>query len=228
MLELDTVHTYYGASHILQGVSFSIGAGEVVAMLGRNGAGKTTTIRTIVGWTPPRSGQVRFERQELSRLPAHHIVRRGIGLAPQGWRIFRNLSVRENLTLGMRPGEWTLARVYELFPRLRERERHRGSQLSGGEQQMVAIARALLLQPRLLLLDEASEGLAPLLVREIGAVLRRLRETGLSILLVEQNLSLALGVATRVIVLARGSVVFEGAPDILRQDLEVQKRFLGV
>lgn len=228
MLELDTVHTYYGASHILQGVSLTVGAGEVVALLGRNGAGKTTTLRTIVGWTPPRSGRVRFEGQDLAGLPAYHIVRRGLGLAPQGWRIFRNLSVQENLTLGMRPGPWTLARVYELFPRLRERERHRGSQLSGGEQQMVSIARALLLQPRLLLLDEVSEGLAPLLVREIGVVLQQLRKTGLSILLVEQNIALALGIADRVLVLARGRVVFEGAPDALRQDGAAQQRFLGV
>jgi branched-chain amino acid transport system ATP-binding protein len=159
---------------------------------------------------------------------AHTTVRRGLGIAPQGWRIFRNLTVRENLTLGMRAGEWTLDRVYELFPRLRERERHHSIQLSGGEQQMVNIARALLLQPRLLLLDEVSEGLAPLLVREIGAVLHRLRETGLSILLVEQNLPLALGLVDRVVVLNRGSVAFEGTPDALRHDHEVQKEFLGV
>jgi branched-chain amino acid transport system ATP-binding protein len=228
MLKLEAVNTYYGASHILQGVSLCVGAGEAVALLGRNGAGKTTTLRTIIGWTPPRSGRVIFDGQNLAGLPAHHAVRRGLGIAPQGWRIFRNLSVRENLTLGMRSGEWTLERVYSLFPRLRERERHHSAQLSGGEQQMVSIARALLLQPRLLLLDEVSEGLAPLLVREIGAVLERLRETGLAILLVEQNLPLALGLADRVVVLNRGSVAFAGTPDALRHDPEVQKKFLGV
>ncbi len=233
MLEVETVHTYYGESHILHGVSLRVAAGEAVAILGRNGAGKTTLIRSIVGFTPPRAGTVRLEGRVIHRLPPYRIARLGIGLVPQGRRIFAPLTVRENLLLGARPADgggagWTEERVLSLFPRLRERAGQSGGTLSGGEQQMLAVARALLTNPRLLLLDEPSEGLAPLVVREIGRVLARLKGEGLSILLVEQNLLLALRVADRVYVMNKGQIVYHGAPSELDASDEVKRRFLGV
>ncbi len=230
VLEAENVHTYYGDSHILHGVSLRVGAGEAVAILGRNGAGKTTLIRTIVGFTPPRAGLVRFRDEALQGAPAHEIARRGVGLVPQGRRIFAPLSVSENLTLGARsaPDGWTLERIYAAFPRLRERASQGGGTLSGGEQQMLAVARALMTNPRLLLLDEPSEGLAPIVVREIGRVLVRLKGEGLSILLVEQNVPLALRVADRVYVMSKGQIVYHGSPSELNANEDVKRRFLGV
>ena len=228
MLEVDGIHTYYGESHVLHGVSLRVAPGEAVALLGRNGAGKTTAIRSIVGFTPPRAGRVLFEGQAIERWPAYRIARRGLALVPQGRRIFAPLSVRENLLLGARSEGWTLERVFGLFPRLRERQAQLGGTLSGGEQQMLAIARALLTNGRLLLLDEPSEGLAPLIVREIGTTLQALKAQRLSLLLVEQNYHLALRVADRVYVMNKGQIVYQGTPAGLEADEEVKRRYLGV
>ena len=228
MLEVDGIHTYYGESHVLHGVSLRVAPGEAVALLGRNGAGKTTAIRSIVGFTPPRAGRVLFEGQAIERWPAYRIARRGLALVPQGRRIFAPLSVRENLRLGARSEGWTLERVFDLFPRLRERQAQLGGTLSGGEQQMLAIARALLTNGRLLLLDEPSEGLAPLIVREIGTILTALKAERLSLLLVEQNYHLALRVADRVYVMNKGQIVYQGTPAGLEADEEVKRRYLGV
>jgi len=228
VLEVDGIHTYYGESHVLHGVSLRVAPGEAVALLGRNGAGKTTAIRSIVGFTPPRAGRVVFEGRAIERWPSYRIARHGLALVPQGRRIFAPLSVRENLLLGARASGWTLERVFELFPRLREREAQAGGTLSGGEQQMLAIARALLTNGRLLLLDEPSEGLAPLIVREIGTTLQALKAQRLSLLLVEQNYHLALRVADRVYVMNKGQIVYEGTPAGLETDEEIKRRYLGV
>jgi branched-chain amino acid transport system ATP-binding protein len=228
MLDVEAIHTYYGDSHVLHGVSLRVGAGEAVAVLGRNGAGKTTAIRSIVGFTPPRAGRVVFEGQAIERWPAYRIARRGLAVVPQGRRIFAPLSVRENLLLGARAEGFTLERIYALFPRLRERQEQSGGTLSGGEQQMLAIGRALLTNSRLILLDEPSEGLAPMIVREIGRILLALKAERLSLLLVEQNYHLALRVADRVYVMSKGQIVWEGTPAGLEADEEVKRRYLGV
>jgi branched-chain amino acid transport system ATP-binding protein len=228
MLDVEAIHTYYGDSHVLHGVSLRVAPGEAVALLGRNGAGKTTAIRSIVGFTPPRAGRVVFEGQAIERWPSYRIARHGLALVPQGRRIFAPLSVRENLLLGARPQGWTLERIFALFPRLREREGQAGGTLSGGEQQMLAIGRALLTNGRLLLLDEPSEGLAPLIVREIGRILFALKAEGLSLLLVEQNYHLALRVADRVYVMNKGQIVYQGTPAGLEADEEIKRRYLGV
>jgi len=228
MLDVETIHTYYGDSHVLHGVSLRVRAGEAVALLGRNGAGKTTTIRSIVGFTPPRTGRVVFEGLPIERWPPYRVARHGLALVPQGRRIFAPLSVRENLLLGARAEGWTLERVFALFPRLRERESQAGGTLSGGEQQMLAIGRALMTNGRLLLLDEPSEGLAPLIVREIGRILLALKAERLSLLLVEQNYHLALRVADRVYVMNKGQIVYEGTPAALEADEDVKRRYLGV
>jgi branched-chain amino acid transport system ATP-binding protein len=231
MLDVVGIHTYYGESHVLHGVSLSVGPGEAVALLGRNGAGKTTLISSIMGFTPPRAGRILLEGEPIQRWPAHRIARRGLALVPQGRRIFAPLTVRENLLLGARSAPsagWTLERVFDLFPRLRERASQAGGTLSGGEQQMLAVGRALLTNGRVLLLDEPSEGLAPIVVREIGRILGRLKGERLPILLVEQNYHLALGVADRVYVMSKGQIVYEGTPAELRANEEVKRRYLGV
>jgi len=228
VLEVENIQTYYGESHVLHGVSVRVALGEAVALLGRNGAGKTTLIRSVAGMTPPRDGRVVFDGQAVERWPAYRIARRGLALVPQGRRIFAPLSVRENLLLGARPGGWRLDKVYDLFPRLREREEQSGGTLSGGEQQMLAIGRALMTNGRMLVLDEPSEGLAPLVVREIGRVVQGLKGERLSILLVEQNYHLALRVADRVYVMNKGQIVWEGTPANLEADEEIKRRFLGV
>ena len=228
MLEVAGVHTYYGDSHVLHGVSLDVRPGEAVALLGRNGVGKTTLIRTIVGFTPPREGAVRYAGREIHRLPPHRIARAGLALVPQGRRIFAPLSVTENLGIGARRGAWTAERVHDIFPRLRERRSQAGGTLSGGEQQMLAIGRALMTNPSLVLLDEPSEGLAPIVVREIGRVLVRLKEAGLAILLVEQNVPLALRVADRVYVMSKGQIVYHGASSALDAAEDVKRRFLGI
>ncbi len=228
-LEVEAIHTYYGESHVLHGISLRVNPGEVLAILGRNGMGKTTLVRSIVGFTPPRDGHVRYKGAEITRLPSFHMVELGMALVPQGRRVFPSLSVRENLEVARRgPGRWSLEQVYALFPRLRERAANRANKLSGGEQQMLAIGRALMSNPDLLLLDEPTEGLAPLLVREVGRVLAELKRSGLSILLVEQNLALALSVADRVHVLSRGQIVHSGTPDDLMTNEDVKTRYLGV
>ena len=230
LLALHNIHTYYGESHVLHGVSLTVGPGEAVALLGRNGAGKTTTIRTIIGFTPAREGTVRFRGQDVTRLAPHHIARLGVGLVPQGRRIFPDLTVIENLRLGERPqpGGWTLEKVFDYFPQLRARAHLRGSALSGGEHQMLAIGRALMTNPVLLLMDEPSEGLSPLLVREIGRIISELKRERLAILLVEQNLPFALNVADRVYVMNKGQIVFSGTPAALAADEAVKHQFLGV
>jgi branched-chain amino acid transport system ATP-binding protein len=229
VLELTDVHTYYGDSHVLQGLTLGVGPSEVVTILGRNGMGKTTLVRSIIGFTPPRRGRVAFKGEDVTRWPPFRMVERGMALVPQGRRVFPSLSVRENLDVARRGrGRWTLARVLELFPRLGERAGSRAGKLSGGEQQMLAIGRALMTNPDLLLMDEPTEGLAPLLVREVGRVLGELKREGLSILLVEQNLPLALGVADRVHILSRGQIVHSGRPAELLSNEDVKSRYLGV
>jgi branched-chain amino acid transport system ATP-binding protein len=229
VLEVEDIHTYYGESHILQGVSLTVGAGEVLTILGRNGMGKTTLIGSIVGFTPPRQGRVRFKGEDITRWPPFRMIKLGMALVPQGRRVFPSLTVSENLDVARRgQGRWTLERIYEVFPRLRDRARNRANKLSGGEQQMLAIGRALMSNPELLLMDEPTEGLAPLLVREVGRVIGELKKAGLSILLVEQNLPLALSVADRVHVLSRGQIVHSGTPAGLMANEEVKSRYLGV
>jgi branched-chain amino acid transport system ATP-binding protein len=228
-LEVDGVHTYYGESHVLHGISLRVAPGEVLAILGRNGMGKTTLIRSIVGFTPPRRGHVRYKDTDITWLPPFRMVELGMALVPQGRRVFPSLSVRENLDVARRgAGRWSLEQVYTLFPRLRDRAANRANKLSGGEQQMLAIGRALMSNPELLLMDEPTEGLAPLLVREVGRVIAELKRSGLSILLVEQNLALALSVADRVHVLSRGQIVHTGPPAELMRNDDVKTRYLGV
>jgi len=231
ILEIKDVHTYYGDSHVLQGVSLNIEKGDVVALLGRNGAGKTTLVHTIIGFNPPRSGKIVFDGVDITSLKTHLIARLGIGLIPQGRRVFRSLTVSENLDIAARPGHalnFSMDEVFSLFPNLRARFRSRGRNLSGGEQQMLACGRALVGNPTLLMLDEPSEGLAPLLVREVEGVIRKIKAEGLSILLVEQNFSFALRLADYVYVMNRGVVVHESSPEELQQNSEVKSKYLGV
>jgi ABC-type branched-chain amino acid transport systems, ATPase component len=230
VLAVEDIHSYYGDSHVLQGVSLTIRPEELVCILGRNGAGKTTTIRSIIGLTCPRRGRVAFGDREVTGMPPERIAGLGIGLVPQGRKIFSDLTVQENLLFAARPklGSWNLARAYKAFPRLQERKHNRGNQLSGGEQQMLSIARALLANPKLLLMDEPSDGLAPMIIREIGEIIAEVRREGLSVLLVEQNLALGLGLADRCYVLNKGVTVYEGSPDDLRANEDVKHRYLGV
>jgi branched-chain amino acid transport system ATP-binding protein len=226
---VQEIHTYYGESHVLQGVSLQVNQGELVALLGRNGAGKTTTMSSIIGLNPVRRGKVVLNGRDVTHQPPHAIASAGVGLVPQGRRIFAPLSVKENLVFAQRStGPWTLDRVYELFPRLAERQHNAGNSLSGGEQQMLAIGRALLMNPRLMLMDEPSEGLAPMLVREIGRVIGELKQSGIAILLAEQNLTMALSVADRCYVLNKGQVVAESSAESLKADDQLKHRFLGV
>jgi branched-chain amino acid transport system ATP-binding protein len=229
-LAVHDLHAYYGESHVLQGVSLDVGKGESVALLGRNGAGKTTTINAIVGFVRPRGGTVRVGDRDITGKPPHRVAAAGVALVPQGRRVFADLTVHENLTIAARQngGGWDLARVLALFPSLERRLGNRGDELSGGEQQMVAIGRALLRDPALLLLDEPSEGLAPKLVTEVGDALVRLRESGLSLLLVEQNLALATRVAQRVYVMNKGTIVFSGTTAELAAAGDIEARYLGV
>jgi branched-chain amino acid transport system ATP-binding protein len=210
LLEAVDLHTFYGASHVLHGVSFSLAEGETVTLMGRNGMGKTTTIRSVLGLTPPRSGQVRVQGTSVTGWPAHRIAGLGIALVPEGRGIFPTLTVRENLLVAQRPGRWSEERALALFPRLRERLGHLGSQLSGGEQQMLSIARALLTNPRLVILDGATEGLAPLIRQEIWSAVRRLREEGMASLIVDKEVSTLLELGDRHLILLKGVVVFAG------------------
>jgi branched-chain amino acid transport system ATP-binding protein len=229
MLEVREIHTYYGDSHILQGVSLKVEKGQVVGLLGRNGMGKTTLIHSIIGFIPLRQGQVLFKGHEINAWPSNRVVSLGLGLVPQGRRVFPSLTVFENLMVANKRngGPWTVERVMELFPRLWERRDHRAGKLSGGEQQMLAIARALMTNPELLLMDEPTEGLAPLLVREVRGVIENLKSQGLSILLVEQNLPLALRVSDEVHVLSRGRIVHSCSPQALWENEEIKSRYLG-
>ncbi len=231
MLSLENVDSYYGGSHILHGISLAVREGEVVCLLGRNGAGKTTTILTVMGYLHPRRGTIRFKERDIGGLPPYAVARLGVGFVPQERGIFPSLSVRENLTVfarNARSGYWTLQRVFDLFPGLQARERNLGFQLSGGEQQMLSIARALMLDPVLLLLDEPSEGLAPMIVKEIVDVLKHLRGKGMAILLVEQNLRVALAVADRHHVMNKGEICFTGGSEELENSESVLRSYLSV
>lgn len=231
ILSLNGVDTYYGDSHILHNVNFEQRRGEVIALLGRNGVGKTTTIHTILGMPPPRHGSITFQGQSIAGLPTFSVVQRGIGWVPQGHRIFPTLSVVENLELAVakaRTGRWTLAEMYRLFPRLDERRYARGDALSGGEQQMLAIARALVQNPDLILMDEPSEGLSPRLVQEVEDIIVHLHQHGVSILLVEQNLHFALAVAQRVLIMNKGAIVFAGGIADIANNPALTQQYLGV
>lgn len=235
MLELDNVHTYYGTSHILQGVTFTVPKGKCYALLGRNGAGKTTTIHSIAGLIPSKQGKILFDGHPIQGLSAWKISRLGIGLVPQGRRIFPSLTVRENLTMSQRRNPQTSGRkqydlqdIYDLFPILKERENNWGNELSGGQQQMLAIGRALLTNPEFLLMDEPSEGLAPVIIEQIGDVVLKLKENHLSILMVEQNIDLACRVADQILIMNKGTLVWNGTPQEFLENEKVMHRYLGV
>lgn len=235
MLEISDLHSYYDTAHVLRGVDLTVAPGEVVALLGRNGMGKTTLVRSVAGTTPPtvRRGRITWDAQDIVGLPSYEVARRGIGLVPQGRRIFGSLTVEENLTTTARPGSngggWNLAAVFEFFPRLAERRGSRGRHLSGGEQQMLAVGRALLTNPRLLLMDEPSEGLAPIVLGQIRERLELLKGGDITILLVEQNLGLALRLADHVHILGEdGRIAWHGRPDELEAAPDIKHRHLGV
>ena len=233
LLAVDALHTFYGKSHVLRDVSFAVPAGQITVLLGRNGAGKTTTLRSIMGLTPPRAGAVRFKDRDITGQPPHRVFELVVGYVPEGRQIFPHLDVGENLRLATRrvgdSTRWTLDRIFEYFPVLRERWRQPGRSLSGGEQQMLAIARALVGHPDLVMLDEPSQGLAPRLVRELGTLMLRLKGEGVTILLVEQNARMALSVSDQVLVLGKGTVVFAGpTAEFHRHEAELKGRYLSV
>ena len=228
MLDMRGVHAFYGSSHVLHGVSLRVEAGEIATLLGRNGMGKTTTLRAILGLVRPSQGSIEFDGSPIAGARTHRIARMGIGWVPEDREIFPNLTVEENLVMAARPGQWTLGRVYELFPNLGARRRHWGDQLSGGEAQMLAIGRALLTQPRLLLMDEATEGLSPLLRQQIWRVIEAIREQGVAILLVDKHIHKLLSLAGRHTVLSKGRVAFAGSSDELRRNLDSLHETLAI
>ena len=236
MLKLVDVNTYYGDSHILQGVSLSVERGQVVTVLGRNGVGKTTLLHSVVSFVKPRAGRVLIDNEDITNLTTHQIMRKGLTLVPQGRRVFRSLSVAENLSIPFRcpPPDggmnqaWKIEKVYDTFPTLRARRQQRAGNLSGGEQQMLAMGRALVSGPKIILLDEPSEGLAPVIVQQISEVIRQLAEQGIAVLLVEQNFNMALKLASRIFVMSRGLIVHESSPEELAHNQEVKARFLGM
>jgi len=231
MLQLNNINTYYGESHILHGVTLNVKEGEVAVLLGRNGMGKTTTIHSIIGFTPPKKGEVIYKGNPIQHKQNYQIAKLGIGLIPQGKRIFSNLTVKENLTttaVDYKNGKWSLKKIYDLFPRLKERETSMGGNLSGGEQQMLSFGRALMTEPDILLLDEPTEGLSPLMVKEIATIIKQLKDMNMSMLLVEQNLAMALSVADEVYILNKGEVVFEGTPQELNENEEIKNRHLAL
>ena len=234
VLSLGGIDAFYGDSHVLHGVGFTVHAGRLLALLGRNGAGKTTCLNTVIGFLPPRQGKVALFGEAIAGLAPETIARKGVGLVPQGRRVFRNLSVDENLRVAARPpasrsqNAWSLERVYDVFPRLRERRTQASGLLSGGEQQMLAIGRALMSNPRVLLMDEPSEGLAPQIVHEVARIIAALKADGLSIVLVEQNIKMSLNVADDVVLLNTGRVVYEGDVAGVRNDERLVAQHLGV
>jgi branched-chain amino acid transport system ATP-binding protein len=229
VLHVQDIHTYYRDSYILQGVTLKLEPGQVVALLGRNGVGKTTLARSIVGLTPAKRGNILFKDFDITHMPAHRIARMGIGLVPQGRRVFRSLTVREHLQVTARgDGRWTFERIIELFPNLHERLRSVAGKLSGGEQQMLAAGRALVGNPALLVMDEPTEGLAPLMVRELGSAIESLKQAGTSILLIEQQLAFALRYADIVFIMSKGRIVHQCTPAELAADAETKARYLGV
>ncbi len=230
-LEVQDVHTYYGDSYVLKGVNLKVERGSVVAVLGRNGVGKTTLIRTIMGLTPARKGKILYQEKDIAHFPTFKIARLGIGLVPQGRRIFSSLTTKENMTVAIRTGAnlgWSVEKVAARFPNLQARLQTRGIKLSGGEQQMLAFGRALMGDANLLLLDEPTEGLAPLLVAEIGNFIKEIREHGISILIVEQSLPFVLKIADVAYVMSKGVIVHESAPEELQENAEVKSRYLGI
>ena len=230
-LLVEDIHTYYGSSYVLQGVSLEVRAGTIATLLGRNGVGKTTLIRSLMAFTPPRRGRIVLNGQDLRGLPAHRIARLGVALVPQGRRIFPSLSVREHLDIAARApsgGKWTVESLFELFPRLRERASNRAATLSGGERQMLAVARALIGNPEVLLMDEPTEGLSPAMVDQLAALTRELRATGVTILLVEQNLEFALALADEAYVMDKGRIVHRSSASALLQNEQVKRTYLGV
>ena len=232
VLVVDDIHTYYGESYILQGLSLRVASSSVASIVGRNGMGKTTAMRSVMGFTPARRGKIWFRDEDITGRTAYEIARKGLALVPQGRRIFPSLTVKENLAIAGRAqgkkGAWDIKRVLSLFPVLGRRLGNRGNQLSGGEQQMLAIARALVSNPDLILMDEPSEGLAPMVIQEVGAVIKQLRQEGASILLAEQNLPLALDVADYMYVINKGAMVFEGTPAELQARPEIEREYLAV
>ncbi|HSR10468.1 MAG TPA: ABC transporter ATP-binding protein [Thermodesulfobacteriota bacterium] len=234
MLDISKIHTYYGQSHILQGVSLSVEKGEIVLLSGRNGAGKTTTIRSIMGLAPPRSGEIVFLGEKIGGIPVHQVSQKGIGLVPEGRKIIPGLTVFENLKLATLKNrdknrtEALLERVARIFPRLRERWRQEGTSLSGGEQQMLAIARALVSDPSLMLVDEPSEGLSPIMVEKIAEVLVDIQKSGMTILLVEQNTEMALEISSRCYLMDEGMIKFEGSPEEIKGNEEIQREYLAI
>ncbi|HYL89149.1 MAG TPA: ABC transporter ATP-binding protein [Burkholderiales bacterium] len=228
LVEASGLHTYYGSHHILQGVGFTIGRGEAIGLMGRNGMGKTTLLRTILGLVRPREGTIKIKGREATREAPHRIARSGLAYVPEGRGIFPNLTVRENLVMAARPGPWTLQRVLETFPRLAERLQHGGGQLSGGEQQMLTIGRALLTNPELLILDEATEGLAPRIAREIWAIVKSVRESGVATVIVDKNFKAVNAITDRNIILVKGRVAYEGPAADLAARPDVRQAHLGI
>jgi branched-chain amino acid transport system ATP-binding protein len=228
ILEAQGLVAGYGASQVLRSIDFTVHSGETIGLMGRNGMGKTTLIRTLLGLLPAQSGRVLLDGEDVTVLPAFRRAQRGVATVPENRGVFASLSVLENLRLAARDGAWTEARVLELFPRLRQRSRHRGNQLSGGEQQMLAIGRALMTNPRLLILDEATEGLAPLMRDEIWHTIRVVRDSGIAVIVVDKTVSAVLSLADRVTVLVKGGVVYSGSPQVLRDDVELMHQCLGV
>ena len=234
MLELKEIHTYYGLSHVIQGVSLTVEEGEIITLIGRNGAGKTTTLKSIIGLTPPRAGTVTFQGEDITHLPTHLISQRGIAFVPEERRVIPNLTVAENLKIGMLKNKdksknaKLLERAFAYFPRLQERLTQRGGSLSGGEQQMLTMARGLVSDPAIMLIDEPTEGLMPLLVNQIAIILKEMNKDGVTILLVEQNVEMALAISTRGYVIDQGVIQFEGQAKELQQNREIQQRYLGV
>ncbi len=234
MLELREIHTYYGLSHVIQGVSLRVEKGEIITLIGRNGAGKTTTLKSIIGLTPPRTGTVTFQGEDITHLPIHLIAQRGIAFVPEERRVIPNLTVAENLKMGMLKNRdksnnsKLLERAFTYFPRLQERIKQRGDSLSGGEQQMLTIARGLVSDPAIMLIDEPTEGLMPLLVNQIAIILKEMNKDGVTILLVEQNVEMALSISSRGYVIDQGMIQFEGRAKDLQQNREIQQRYLGV
>ena len=232
-LDMDEIHTFLGKSHVLDGVSLNIEKGEIVALLGRNGVGKSTTLKSIIGLTPPKKGSIRFAGEEISGLRPYEICRLGIGYVPEERRIFPHLTVRQNLMIGMRPNPkadqpWTIEKIYSFFPHLEKRDRQKGGNLSGGEQQMLTIARTLMGNPELALVDEPTEGLAPLIVDLVGQILRRVNEAGCSILIVEHAIDVALALASRAYIMSKGKIVFQGTREEFYANEEVRRKYLEV